>query len=99
VPGSTEIAEAEIAEATNFLREYFLFTFMATLPATNFAPTAHIIAQPRPDVAAVDIEYFFVQYPSLSTFFLQNSGGTKPVFTVVFRHRKSPRSRPANDKH
>src|ERR1700687_2555868 len=34
-PGNTEIAEADIAEATNFLREYFPFTFMATLPATN----------------------------------------------------------------
>src|SRR5216683_5585907 len=32
-PGSTEIAEADIAEATNFLREYF--PFMATLPETN----------------------------------------------------------------
>ena len=40
-PGSTEIAEADIAEATNFLREYFCFPFKVALPANaTFAPTA-----------------------------------------------------------
>src|SRR4029077_2178450 len=44
-PGSTEIAEADIAVETNFLREYF--PFMVTLPRRISAYAAHIIAQHR----------------------------------------------------
>jgi hypothetical protein len=51
-PGSTEMAEADIAAETNFLREYFPFTFMVSLSATSLRSGAHIIAQQRPDAAA-----------------------------------------------
>src|SRR6266481_579341 len=34
--------------------------------------------------------YFFPQYPSASTFFLENSSVTKPDFRVAFCYRKSP---------
>src|SRR5579859_1348441 len=45
-PGNTEIADAEIAEATNFLREYLCFWSISSPNATGCC-TAHIIAQPR----------------------------------------------------
>ena len=40
-PGSTEIAEADIAEATNLLREYLCFPFTAALPASTTRDGAH----------------------------------------------------------
>src|SRR5713226_9243446 len=40
-PGSTEIAEADIAEATNFLREYFCLPFMVALRRNLCSDGAH----------------------------------------------------------
>src|ERR1700682_1369432 len=62
-PGSTEIAEADIAEATNFLREYFCFPFMVALPTQPSAQTAHIIAQQKPTVAAAAIRVLLFSVP------------------------------------
>src|SRR6266849_4583249 len=50
-PGSTEMAEADTAEATNSLREYFCLAFMVAL-LPKLPQTALIIAQQRPGVAA-----------------------------------------------
>src|SRR6266478_2504971 len=51
-PGSTEMAEADTAEATNFLREYFCLAFMVALPTQRSTQTALIIAHRKPNLAA-----------------------------------------------
>jgi hypothetical protein len=95
-PGKTEIAEADIAEVTNFLREHFFFPFTGPSRRTHFAQSAHIIAQARPRITAVNRVLLF-QYAFLSTLFLQNSDGTELGFPVVFCHRMFISSRSEND--
>ena len=43
--------------------------------------------------------YFFSQYPSLSTFFLENSAVTTLRIPVVFCHQMSPQQPVGNDKN
>jgi hypothetical protein len=64
-PGNTEIAEADMAEATNFLREYFRLAFMGILSTQICCSPAHIITHPAGRWLAVlllpvlGVQYFF----------------------------------------
>jgi hypothetical protein len=67
--GSTEIAEADTADDTNFLRENFCLAFTgALLYDTSGDNGAHDSA------SSVEFAggYFFSQYSSVGTFYLEN---------------------------